>query len=227
MIKLSLWYLLIIGVFSFVYWFIYLFDTSSFIVEKQFNLKAYGILELREQLNENGEIEYNYPKDIAEYVESIYPLHIEYNRVNDEIDSLNTKIKSITAIIDSINPIFSKSREEDINRQLKIYVKQEQKSLDSIQQIIHILLEEYPNEGERIAITSGLYVQEAQINLALVSKEVDFRNWVLKNYSSFGDKAINDSLSHYNTMILELNNAITKLKQKSLSLKSDIFRDTQ
>ena len=177
MIKLSLWYLLIIGVFSFVYWFIYLFDTSSFIVEKQFNLKAYGILELREQLNENGEIEYNYPKDIAEYVESIYPLHIEYNRVNDEIDSLNTKIKSITAIIDSINPIFSKSREEDINRQLKIYVKQEQKSLDSIQQIIHILLEEYPNEGERIAITSGLYVQEAQINLALVSKEVDFRNW--------------------------------------------------
>ena len=227
MIKLSLWYLLIIGVFSFVYWFIYLFDTSSFIVEKQFNLKAYGILELREQLNENGEIEYNYPKDIAEYVESIYPLHIEYNRVNDEIDSLNTKIKSITAIIDSITPIFSKSREEDINRQLKIYVKPEQKSLDSIQQIIHILLEEYPNEGERIAITSGLYVQEAQINLALVSKEVDFRNWVLKNHSSFGDKALNDSLSHYNTMILELNNAITKLKEKSLSLKSDIFNKNQ
>lgn len=225
--KYSFWYLCIILVFSFIYWFIYLFDTSSFIVEKQFNLKAYGILEIREKLDENENIELNYPKDIAEYLESIYPLHMELNRINRNIDSLNLKIKSTTTIRDSISPIFSKSRKEDIELQLKTYVKAEQKSLDSIQQIIQILLKEYPDEGERIAITSGLYVQEAQMKSAVLSKEVKFRNWVLNNYSNFGDKAINDSLTHYNRMLLELDNSIIKLKQKSIFLKSEISKKNQ
>lgn len=223
MVKFSLIYLVIIVVFSGIYGLIYLHDTSSFIVEKQFNQKAYGILEIRDKLDESRNMEFNHPIDISEFLESITPLYMELNRINGCIDSTDIKIKSTSAIIDSIQNIFSESREEDINRQLKNYVKAEQKSLDSIQQIIKILLKEYPDEGETIAISAGLYVQEAQMNFDLLSKKVRFHDLVLKNYSNFGDKAVSDTLTYYYKIKLDLDSIYFELKQKLMSIKSEIL----
>lgn len=227
MVKYSLIYFAIIVLFSVIYGLIYLHDTSSFIIEKQFNQKTYGILEIRDKLDEDENMELNHPSDITEFLESITPLYMELNRINGCIDSTDIKIKSTSTIIDSIQNVFSESREKDINCQLEIYVKAEQKSLDSIRQIIDILLKKYPDEGETIAITSGLYVQEAQMDYALLSKKVKFHDWVLKNFSGFGDKALSDTLSYYYKIKLELDSTCFELKQKLISIKSEILNENQ
>lgn len=64
-------YILSVFVFSFVYYVIYLWNSTSFIIEKQYNQNTINVVKLWDYLDDSEDIELNFPEDIYDFNKSI------------------------------------------------------------------------------------------------------------------------------------------------------------
>ena len=120
-IKLVWRYIVSILVFSVVYYFIYMIDSTSFIVEKQYNQHLVSVLNIWESLDEIESIKTNLPDDIYDFNMSISPLFDSLRTLNNNIKYLEMELESTKNFSDSVSTALNKSRTNDIEQELSSY----------------------------------------------------------------------------------------------------------
>lgn len=220
-IKLVWRYIVSILVFSVIYYFIYMIDSTSFIVEKQYNQHLVSVLNIWESLDEIESIKTNLPDDIYDFNMSISPLLDSLRTLNNNIKYLEMELESTKNISDSVSTALNKSRTNDIEQELSSYIKLEKDTLNRIQNNIKMIMEEDSLNGEYLIAKSGLSVYEAQLKYRIAIKELKFRKMVLKNFGSFGDQELHDSYSLLLNRQNLLTDSIFNMQDNYRKIKSD------
>lgn len=214
-------YILSVFVFSVVYYVIYQLNSTSFIIEKQYNQNTVNMMKVWDYLDEPEDIESNFPEDIYDFNKSIQPLYDSLKSINDRVKYMEKKLCFVEQMSDSISQIFEKSRSQDIEQKLARHLKQEKDTLNRIQNEIRIILEGDTINGKYIIAKSGLSVLEANLEYRIALKELNFRNMVLENYDSFGDKRIHKTLSELIFQQRVLTDSIFHTKSLYRKIKSE------
>lgn len=214
-------YILSVFVFSFVYYVIYLWNSTSFIIEKQYNQNTINVVKLWDYLDVPEDIELNFPEDIYDFNKSIQPLYDSLKSTNDRVKYMEKKLCLVEQMSDSISQILEESRSQDIEQKLVQHLKQEKDTLNRIKNEIRIILEGDTINGKYIIAKSGLSVLEANLEYRIALKELSFRNMVLENYASFGDKRIHKTLSELICQQRVLTDSIFQAKSLYRKIKSE------
>lgn len=149
-------YILSVFVFSFVYYVIYLWNSTSFIIEKQYNQNTINVVKLWDYLDVPEDIELNFPEDIYDFNKSIQPLYDSLKSTNDRVKYMEKKLCLVEQMSDSISQILEESRSQDIEQKLVQHLKQEKDTLNRIKNEIRIILEGDTINGKYIIAKSGL-----------------------------------------------------------------------
>ena len=221
-IKLVWRYIALIILFSWVYFFIYMIDSTSFIVEKQYNQHLVSVLNIWESLDNIESIKTNLPDDIYDFNMSISPLFDSLKIMKNSIKGLEEELESTKIISDSVSTALNKSRSNNIEQELSLYIKLEKDTLNRVQNNIRMIMEEDSLNGEYLIAKSGLSVYEAQLKYRIAIKELKFQTMVLENYGSFGDQKLHDSLSQLLTRQNILTDSIFNMQDNYRKIRSNI-----
>lgn len=121
-----------------------------------------------------------------------------------------------------IYKIFAESRSQDIEQKLALYIRQEKDTLQRIQDIINIILEQDSINADYIIAKSGLLVDKANLKYRIAIKEAEFRTKVLENYGSFGDRKSYNQVSELVSQDRILADSSFHLKTQYNDLKREI-----
>lgn len=196
-------------------------DSTSFIVEKQYNQHLVSVLNIWEYLDEIESVETNLPDDIYDFNMSISPLFDSLRTIKKSIKYLEMELESTKIISDSVYNALYKSITNDSKQELSLYIKPEKDTLNRIQNNIKMIMKEDSLNGEYLIAKSGLSVDEAQLKYRIALKKLKFQTMVLENNGSFGNQKLHDCYSQLLTQQNILTDSIYNMQDNYRKIKSE------
>ena len=205
--KLALWIIvLIIGVFSFalVYYLCFQYNTSSFIIDPQYNQKINRINTIQDEydlytIEDREEI----PFTIDQYNSKIRHIHEELIQTRT-IDSITHRIKIIDDSLHYLCSMIELSREYETQeyarekaQKIKESIRTQTRIIDSIDKI------EYKN-STLIELMQAQYIKLSHLEYTLAKTNLESSQYILDHYHEFGD-------DEYKNHFIELQNTQIQL----------------
>lgn len=220
-------YLVLVILFSFIYWVQFIVNSSTFIIEPQMNEITNSIYqmpyeELTYKIHDN-----NIPFSIYEFNNFLKPVFDSISTLKHRLDSIESYEREIKTIRDSIYNLVGKSINENIDSLVHFTNKELTRRRDSIQYQIDYLSQNNINLEMDIEIANKRVVI-ANIELDIAKNEAHIRTNTLMNYSSFADKNLalirdslyNEYISNSDT-IFRINELLRKLKLDAYDLTNN------
>lgn len=209
----------IVLLFALVNWFIFLYDTSSFMLSEQMNrhVKRYYVWDIYERFHKD--IKDRMPISIDGFSVLIKPtvdsLDIIMQTIQDnnkKSDIFLKKISSLSIIADVSRSKNIKLFEDSVLKECKEKIRNLQKSMqggDSLEMIL-----------------SGKYVELANLNYELAKKRAEVQSYIVNNWGLFVPKKLQNAINNENENVLKLNSEIIELESKRTQVSSNLVNLT-
>jgi hypothetical protein len=223
--KLVLWIIvLIIGVFFFalVYYLCFQFNTSSFIIDPQYNQKINRINTIQDEydlytIEDREEI----PFTIDEYNSKIRHIHEELIQTRI-IDSITNRLKIIDDSLNYLCSIIELSREYETQKYvreksqiIKDSIKIQTKLIDSIDKIEH-------KNSKLFELLQAQYIKLNYLEYTLAKINLESYQYILDHYSGFGNEEYKNCYSELQNAQIQLLVSYDSVKQSRRTIYNNL-----
>ena len=203
-------YLITILLFSVVYYLFFLTNTASFYVSSQYNERVRSVWDAIEH---EGIFEI---KDLTEVPFALDEFNQRIRNINDSIiasydyeAALKAEQESVKISIDQVYSRLEDSRYEQVEEFKSKHLQPYQDSLERFKNFIAQL-----GLDEKEMISKGYYLELAKLELVVAQKNSELCDYVLSNWSGFGDRAHYDSYDTLVTRDLDIQNKLSECQEK-------------
>ena len=188
-------------------------NTANFYISDEFNERVNARYIEREQGTLYDIPDWSViPFSIDEFNQRIKPVNDTLQQTYHIIDNLVISRDELESKSENLYFVFAKSREMDIEQYRENSLRCLLDSVKRQEEEIAACLARGVTEEQ--LILNGCYVNLASMKYKYASKSLQVSDYVLKNYGSFGDRLMLDSLNVVNRKILDAGNEIWKLEDK-------------
>lgn len=176
---------LVVFIFALINWHVFQMNSTSFLISEQMNkhLDRYDLISddfnLADFHVENNVI---LPVSVDAFNKVVEPNLYRISTLNDSLETCQREIDKCEDQIDSIGLVIDKEREIAISAYKDKTLFEIQSRLDSLEQCM-------VGDSTELVL-SGLFVQQAQLQLELARKEVTMYDYIQHNYSSFAPEGV-------------------------------------
>jgi len=206
-------FLVSILLFAVIYFLMFRINTANFYISDEFNERVNARYIEREQGTLYDIPDWSViPFSIDEFNQRIKPVNDTLQQTYHIIDNLVISRDELESKSENLYFVFAKSREMDIEQYRENSLRCLLDSVKRQEEEIAACLARGVTEEQ--LILNGCYVNLASMKYKYASKSLQVSDYVLKNYGSFGDRLMLDSLNVVNRKILDAGNEIWKLEDK-------------